>query len=116
MVTICQLDAIPQGEGRSFTVESEDGQSHRLLVVNDNGEARGYLDRCTHFGVGLGVRSDYRYVLDGEIICQTHYARFAVDDGHCISGECAGEGLTAIALTLIDGAVICADSVLTQSG
>jgi nitrite reductase/ring-hydroxylating ferredoxin subunit len=99
-LTLCDLADIPAGQGRSFDVKTDAGTDMALLVVNDQGEPRVYLDRCSHFGIRLGVTDDYRYVDEGAIVCQTHYARYGIGDGSCLSGDCYGEGLIAVAAKL----------------
>lgn len=98
-VPLCADDEIPEGEGRSFSVERPGLSPLAVLVVHHQGEFRAYENRCAHFALPLNVRPDYTFVRDGAIVCQVHYARYAPEDGRCLRGDCDGEGLRPLRLT-----------------
>lgn len=102
---LCQASDIPAGEGRSFPLTDGTDRPRRILVVRHVGGFRAYHDRCAHFGVPLGVTPAYRYVECDAIVCQVHYARYAVTDGRCLKGDCDGEGLEPVPMELRDGEV-----------
>lgn len=102
---LCPTSDIPAGEGRSYPLPDGGARPRRILVVHHDGGFSAYHDRCAHFGVPLGVTAGYRYVEDGAIVCQVHYARYAVEDGRCLKGDCNGDGLEAVALELRDGTI-----------
>lgn len=80
-----------------------------VIVLRQGAELRAYANRCPHFGVPLARRSEHLHAIAGDSLqCSVHYARFNWQDGHCLSGECAGEGLEPMALLLIDGHVFIA--------
>lgn len=102
MDAICNCADIPVGEARSF----KRPEAGAVLVVHlAGGRFLAYEDRCTHFGVPLGVTRDYRYVDGGDIVCQVHYARYAAEDGRCLRGECNGQGLRPVRVAVIGGKV-----------
>ena len=105
MPRLCTLDEIPEGLGRPFEVACADGTSVRVLVVRQAGEVYAYENRCSHFGVRLDVTPDYRFVEDGLIVCQVHYARYDLRSGACVRGECGVEGLRSLPVAVRDGAV-----------
>lgn len=102
MDAICDCADIPVGEGRSFK-RSDAGA---VLVVHLAGDRfLAYEDRCSHFGVPLGISRNYRYIDGGDIVCQVHYARYATEDGRCLRGECDGQGLQPVRVTVLGGKV-----------
>lgn len=104
MDAICDCADVPVGEARSFK-RVDTGLPAVLVVHLAGGRFLAYEDRCSHFGVPLGVTRDYRYLDGGDIVCQVHYARYAAEDGRCLRGECDGQGLRPVAVTVIGGKV-----------
>jgi nitrite reductase/ring-hydroxylating ferredoxin subunit len=97
---LCHLDEIEDGEGKGFCF----GAGERLteiFVVRDGTSVYGYLNVCPHAGSPLDWQPDRFMNEDGSfIMCHTHGALFRIEDGYCIAGPCAGDGLTRIALDL----------------
>jgi nitrite reductase/ring-hydroxylating ferredoxin subunit len=102
---ICLLADIPDGAGRVFSL-SEVEPPLPLLILRSGESVFGYLNRCAHFGIPL-ANSDKQLLLTPhrEIKCNVHYARYDWAEGHCLSGECAGDGLTSIALQIVNGTI-----------
>ncbi|GAB6042451.1 Rieske 2Fe-2S domain-containing protein [Endothiovibrio diazotrophicus] len=98
-MALCAADAIPEGEGRGFTVSTADGGELRVVVVHHQGAFHAFENRCAHFGVPLNVTTDYRFLDRGALVCQVHYARYDPQTGACLGGECNGEGLCPLALS-----------------
>lgn len=103
---LCRLDDIPAaglalewGEGR---------QAFRLALVRRGETVTAFLNACAHFGVRLNPRPDAGFVdpLDGALVCHVHYARYAPDDGRCLSGDCDGDGLQPVPVSVRAGRVI----------
>lgn len=75
-----------------------------VLLGKVDGLWRGYANVCRHraLPLDLGARSpmsdDGRYLL-----CHQHGAIYRLRDGLCVSGPCAGEALTAVAVDAKDG-------------
>lgn len=100
---ICRLGEIPDGTGREFRFGGADDTDHkpfRLIVVRRGLEAWAYVNQCAHFLVPLNVLSDYTFVDRGHIVCQVHYARYAMDSGACVRGDCEGESLISIPIRI----------------
>jgi nitrite reductase/ring-hydroxylating ferredoxin subunit len=82
------------------------------LVVRDQGGApRAYLNRCMHLPIPLSFgrpRALALYEASHEFLtrdnqaleCKTHGARYHLDDGMCFEGPCVGRALLAIELVV----------------
>jgi len=84
-----------------------------VLLMRSGAQVKAYVNRCAHFGVPLAARQDLLiYQPHTSVTCNVHYARYRWSDGRCESGECDGEGLLPIPLTIhADGAVHIATDV-----
>jgi nitrite reductase/ring-hydroxylating ferredoxin subunit len=104
---ICALDAIDDGVGREFEFGDGD-RPFKMFIIRQGASLHAYVNACAHFGVPLNSRKDHRFVTEDrrQIICQVHYAKYAIDDGRCLSGECNGEGLKPIPVFVRDEVVI----------
>ena len=70
--TVCKVGAIPEGQGRTFTVND------RLVAVFfERGEYQAIDDLCPHMGASLGDGP----VVDGIVTCPWHAWRFRTSDG-----------------------------------
>lgn len=102
---VCALAELPDGGGRMFAFPVADGE-FRLLVLRSGGRCLGYENRCPHFGIPLAARDAHLILRPHESVsCNVHYARFRWEDGHCETGDCAGESLSAVPLAVADGMV-----------
>lgn len=94
---ICGGDALLEGrDGVRFEINHE-GQATPAFVVRHRGRVFGYINRCGHVPVELDWQPGRFF--DGTglyLICATHGALYATDSGHCLSGRCAGKGLTPL--------------------
>lgn len=102
---LCRLNDIPDGEGREFVFGPTDdpqNKPYRILVVRSGLKAWAYRNQCAHFLVPLNVLSDYTFIDREQIVCQVHYARYAMDTGECVRGDCEGESLISIPIRIDD--------------
>jgi nitrite reductase/ring-hydroxylating ferredoxin subunit len=78
-----------------------------MFVIRQGNSAFGYLNRCPHAGHALNWQSD-RFLTNKRdlILCQSHGARFTIDEGLCVLGPCPGARLRPIKLLLRDGDVL----------
>ena len=78
----------------------------RGFVVRSGERLVAYQNRCPHAGHPLNW-SEHRFLTpDGTaIICASHGAVFAIDDGACRGGPCNGKPLTLVAVVVRDGIV-----------
>ena len=64
------------------------------FVVRQEGEVRGWIDRCPHAGMPLALMPDRYLTREGDLIlCASHGALFRPLDGVCVAGPCAGRAL-----------------------
>lgn len=100
------LQALPDGQATMHTLGaagSED-KPFRVLLLRSGPQVRAFVNRCAHFGVPLAERQDLLIFQPyTSITCNVHYARYRWNDGACIAGDCEGESLLPIPVT-VDGA------------
>jgi nitrite reductase/ring-hydroxylating ferredoxin subunit len=107
-VTLCPLDRIADGTARNFVLQMRAGRFHGFIVRKGD-HVHGYVDRCPHAGLPLAQRLDAYLTPGGDrIACSWHGAIFAIEDGLCLGGPCAGQSLTAWPVTIADGNIITA--------
>lgn len=72
-----------------------------IVVLDDAGRPRAYLNRCKHLPVPLdGGTRDFFDSTRRYLLCGTHGALYERGSGYCISGPCRGRELTAIELRM----------------
>ena len=103
-VKLGPLDLIADGAARGFVLEMRAGRFHGF-VVRRGQDVRGYVDRCPHMGLPLAQVLD-DYVQGESIVCSWHGAVFAVEDGRCLGGPCAGGRLSPWPVALEDGTIV----------
>jgi len=92
--TMTQLDT---GNGTESTVP------FKLLILREGNSVRAFVNRCAHFGVPLAAQpSQLIQVPLRSITCNVHYAKYRWEDGSCESGECEGESLVPVPVTVND--------------
>lgn len=90
---------IPEDGSKGF-----DHAGEKLFAVKKKGKVFVYKNSCPHVGVTLDWEKDK--FLDSSksmIQCANHGALFIIENGHCVSGPCAGRKLSAVAFDIIDG-------------
>ena len=77
------------------------------FVVREDGQVRGYIDRCPHTGLPLAPLPDRYLTAERDlIICSSHGALFRLADGFCVGGPCAGRSLWPWAVRVEGEAVV----------
>jgi nitrite reductase/ring-hydroxylating ferredoxin subunit len=84
-----------------------DGTPREALLLRDGrGRMRAYLNRCQHLPVTLDAGGRRFMAADGaHLECQTHGARYRIEDGYCVQGPCVGRVLEAFAIEIDGGRV-----------
>jgi 8-oxo-dGTP diphosphatase len=67
-----------------------------ILVATPDGGARAYRNVCPHVPIPLDRGGEPLLTEEGFLACRNHGALFAVEDGFCVAGPCAGETLEPI--------------------
>jgi 8-oxo-dGTP diphosphatase len=68
-----------------------------ILVATPDG-ARAYRNVCPHVPIPLDRGGEPLMTEEGFLACRNHGALFALEDGFCVAGPCAGETLDGIAV------------------
>ena len=98
---LCRLEEIADPGSKGFDLDDRS-----IFVIRRGDQLRGYVNSCPHTRGPLDwIEGQFLDLAKEHIVCATHGARFRIGDGHCIAGPCAGDHLTAVALTLRDGVV-----------
>jgi nitrite reductase/ring-hydroxylating ferredoxin subunit len=109
---LCKLEALRASGCQGFSVGEGDWPLKGFAVLLGNGEVRGYANWCPHQGHPLNLRPNKFLTPDGAaIICASHGAIFARDNGLCLAGPCPGKSLRDIPLKVEDGYVLLHPSV-----
>ena len=101
---ICASEAlIDGGAGVRFTVLRY-GVEEPAFAIRFRGRVHAYFNRCGHVPVEL----DWQHgeFFDSSklyLICATHGALYAPENGRCLGGRCNGKGLAAIPVEERDG-------------
>ncbi len=108
---LCSLAELEENGSRGFAVGGGEWPLRGFVVSTTRGVAA-YVNRCPHAGHPLNLRPNRFLTPDGALIlCASHGALFARDNGLCIAGPCPGQSLTAIAVEVVSGHVMLADDV-----
>ncbi len=94
---------ITDGEPKIVFFESKtDSQTaFSLLLLKSGDSIRAYVNRCQHFGVPLAQKQEYLiFKPHTSISCNVHYARYRWHDGHCEFGDCLGESLIPVPISV----------------
>jgi nitrite reductase/ring-hydroxylating ferredoxin subunit len=108
---ICATDEIDAGAARAFDLARLDDQGEakpfRILVAkNGRGEFFAYVNSCPHQGVWLNIGAGTFLDETGKLLkCGRHGAKFEIESGKCVSGDCEGGQLEIVPLLVIDGDV-----------
>ena len=97
--------AIPDGQVLMHQVfaasDTEQKDPFRLLLLRSGERITAFANRCAHFGVPLAAKQEHlKFVPHTSITCNVHYARFRWSDGVCDRGDCEGDALVPIPLTV----------------
>lgn len=88
-----------------------DGDAESLILYRQGDQVRAWLNVCPHAGRRLDwAPGKFLKSKEGLLVCAAHGASFELGGGQCVAGPCRGSSLRAIALSIIDGDVLLADS------
>ena len=108
---LCSLAELEETGSRGFAVGEGDWPLRGFLVKTETGVAA-YVNYCPHAGHPLNFRPHKFLTSDRNLIlCSSHGALFARDNGLCIAGPCGGQSLTAVPVEVRSGYVLLADGV-----
>jgi nitrite reductase/ring-hydroxylating ferredoxin subunit len=103
---LCSLAELEATGSRGFAVGEGDWPLRGFIVKTSNGIAA-YVNYCPHAGHPLNFRPNKFLTPDGNLIlCCSHGALFARDNGLCIAGPCQGQSLTPIPVEVVGGCVM----------
>ncbi len=92
LVTLCQLDELPEGGARGFDPMGRGRDA--LFIVRRGATLKAYRNRCPHQGASLPWRKNAYLNADGNrVVCAAHGALFDIDTGQCLQGPALGEAL-----------------------
>lgn len=101
---LCKISDLPEGSSAAFAFDQPDGSRRGVMVIHKYARVHVYENSCPHIGMPLDFTPGKFLDKSGElIICSNHGALFRIDDGHCISGPCAGKTLTGIPYRIFNG-------------
>lgn len=87
------------------------GDAESLILYRDGVQVRAWLNVCPHAGRRLDwAPGQFLKTREGLLVCAVHGASFELGGGQCVAGPCRGSSLRAIALSIINGDVLLADS------
>jgi nitrite reductase/ring-hydroxylating ferredoxin subunit len=108
LASLAELEATGS---RGFTVGEGDWPLRGFIVKTATGVAA-YVNTCPHAGHPLNFRPDKFLTPDRNlIICGSHGALFARDNGLCIAGPCPGQSLKPVPIDVVGGYVLLAEGV-----
>lgn len=105
-----RLQVLMDGQATMHTLYGADPEEKpfRVLLLRSGSQVCAYVNRCAHFGVPLAERQDLLIFQPHiSITCNVHYARYRWTDGVCIAGDCEGESLLPIPVTIDATGRIC---------
>ena len=105
LIRLCALDEMQDPGGREFSwsEKKRGGGSVAFFLVRQGNEVFGYANQCPHAGHQLNWMPDRFLTREGDLIlCNSHGARFRVEDRLCVTGPCPGEYLRLISLEVCD--------------
>jgi naringenin degradation protein FdeD len=93
---LCPFAELPDPGSRGFTAAAA-GAPWDLFVVRLGEAVYGYRNSCPHTGAPLEWLPDrFLDITESMILCGIHGALFRIQDGRCVRGPCAGQGLTPV--------------------
>jgi nitrite reductase/ring-hydroxylating ferredoxin subunit len=108
---LCSLAELEATGSHGFSVGEGEWPLRGFLVKTASGIAA-YVNYCPHAGHPLNLRPHRFLTPDGNLIlCSSHGALFARDNGLCIAGPCQGQSLKAIPVEVMSGYVMLASGV-----
>ena len=108
---ICDALSIGRGTAKSFSLSRRmaDGESRPfpIFVVRTRADAYlGYVNACPHERRWLNIGDGEFFTQDRAFLrCGRHGARFEIESGLCVDGDCKGKSLESLAIEVLDGEV-----------
>ena len=103
-IALCRLDELADPGSRGLLLPLSAGVDLACFVVRRGERVFAYRNACPHTGAPLEWRPHQFLDADGALVqCALHGALFTPEDGRCVHGPCAGEGLEAVPVTVRDG-------------
>lgn len=93
------------GDGTWVAFDYRDGfgRARSGFVVRYDGRFHAFRNLCPHWSTPLDADGDDLFdTATGEIVCQTHGARFDAESGECVAGPCRGQSLERLSAE-VDG-------------
>lgn len=104
-VRLLGLDAIADG-GFAEAEAVIDGATESLVLHREGDQVRAWLNICPHAGRRLDwAPGQFLRSREGLLVCAAHGAGFEPRHGECVSGPCKGQSLSAVGVSVRDGAV-----------
>lgn len=105
---ICRFSDVPsqRAVGFQLMVLDDDGMPRPwpIVIVRWGKQVFGYVNRCPHHGVNLDwERNQFLDASGTRLLCGKHGSTFELGTGTCADGPCKGQGLTPVALAVLDG-------------
>jgi len=95
---ICKIDDIHEGDARGFELVAGEQVISIICIRRDN-QFFAYKNSCPHTGVNLEwLPNQFLDTTQQFLLCSTHGALFQIEDGHCVSGPCAGDALQKLTI------------------
>jgi nitrite reductase/ring-hydroxylating ferredoxin subunit len=106
---LCSLSELDETGSRGFAVGEGDWPLRGFIVRTASGVAA-YVNTCPHAGHPLNFRPNKFLTPDRNLIlCASHGALFARDNGLCIAGPCPGQSLRAVPIEVLGEYVLLAE-------
>jgi len=106
--SLCRIEDIADGDAKGFLDIAGDAG---IFVVRRGGAVHGYVNDCPHWRVSLDfMPGRFMNRVRGQIQCANHGARFLIETGLCVYGPCLGLSLTKIAVAVVEGMVVLAET------
>jgi len=99
------MDTLTEGKGIPFEIKLHSNDTYQIFIIMYEGELYGYENACSHFGVKLDVVDGYNFLVENQIVCQVHYAKYNPITGVCNQGECNGVALNKVIIEKNDSGV-----------
>lgn len=95
------------GDALTFGYDDAFGRHQTGIILYWNEELYAYKNICPHWSTPLDEHgAELVDTSCGDLVCQTHGARFEAHSGICISGPCIGEQLEKLVVDSGDGTTV----------
>jgi nitrite reductase/ring-hydroxylating ferredoxin subunit len=101
---IGSINELEEGvKGLRFELLDRRGDVIPAFVICFENQYFAYLNRCGHIAVQLDYLPGRFFSDDGQsLVCSTHGAEYAPDDGRCLGGPCYGVGLEPLKIEMLN--------------